>query len=331
MSFRQEICNCLTTSGTGPFFLAVLDNRGSVDNANVIIHAFEGALTDKHKNAIERELLTYDAAIQVKFQIYHSDKLLDSRSLREFADLFQHQEVLLDPTGAYERINAVLKIAQNLRGQFDTAVKDLYWETTARNLVVVAPRANAKTRNEILLAAESIAAETLGSNWVGFVQSVEVTCFVPARELIQIEKPRLISRLAVLWPRRRMFSPRFSPILKAIGLASIVGVSTAAASVDTSGKTRLELKPGVSALVDMTTLGQNAYGTNNLYRAMGGLRLYLADAAPLISPFFTDQNKAAIVENVAAQEFVETETNLDQPISTGFSNLIAPIFVAYGG
>ena len=103
---------------------------------------------------------------------------------------------------------------------------------------------------------------------------------------------------------------RLSKIAVIIGLGSVSAANAGTPDIDKIDQSNMS---GITALVGLTTLGENSFGLRNRYQAMGGLRLYFGDAGALMVSTLNDKPSG---NNVADESQPET----DKPVQVAYAS-----------
>ena len=281
----------------GLYFLAGLDTRPGGKHASTLtVHAARGAFTEENEAAIRSAVAASDPGLRVRISLHSGDALHRPESLECFARRFRHQQIVLDPTGAFERVQRLLALAADIRAAFGRAVSRILWQADRSALVVVAdPRLTAP---EVLRPRlEALVAHSAGADLRRAMRSVHVCTQAPTGRYTPVDAASIAAGPASLRAARAL--------LRASGLAALMsfGALSAAPAHPFHGNGDESL-PGIAALVGLTTLGENAYGARNRYQALGGLRLYFGE------PFATspaESPRVAASATAPGQEFDPAE------------------------
>lgn len=263
----------------GLFILAGYDatqGRGGV----LTVHAYRDALSPENRAHIESTVSEVDPGAAVRFRAHSSGDLHLPGSLEAFAQLFDHEHIVSDPTGAFGRVTELLRLARQIRSDLP-AVQSILWQPHASALVVVAQDAGTGDSATREAAVRSLIDTTAGDDLRKTIRSVSVEPTMPAGRYTPVDA---LSRPAPK-PRSRLAGV----LARASGIAALIGLGTMTAAHAATPRADMDddaLMPGLIALVDLTTLGENAYGGRNQFQAVGGLRLYFGASGLLKASAF---------------------------------------------
>lgn len=269
----DELRKRLEDDRCGLFILAGLDRsegRGDV----VTVHAARDSLSPENRSFIEGSVAGLDPEAQVRFRFHASDDLHAPDSLEAFAALFDHDHIAHDPTGAFGRVSRLLRLSGVIRADLGVAVRSILWQPHASALVVVTRDADSPAPLEASI--RSLIDRTADADLRKTIRSVRVSAAAPAGCYAPVDA---LSRAT---PRGR--SRLMGLLARVSGMAALVGLGTmtaAHAAVPPADMDEHALMPGIVALVDLTTLGENVYGGRNQFQAVGGLRLYFGPSGVL--------------------------------------------------
>lgn len=271
----ERLKEILRDERSGLFILAGMDGDAQ-SRAVLTVHAWAGALSAENRHFIETGAASVDAAMAVRFRQHSSEDLNSPDSLESFAGLFAHDEIVADPTGAFGRMSSLVLLARRIRVEHGGDVRSILWRSNASALVVVAPavadRTGLETAIRALIDRPECACLRSSIRSVGVESAAPSGRFTPVDGLSRPARPAP-SRLAGL-------------LARVSGMAALVGLgamSAAQAATPPADLDDIVLTPGITALVDLTTLGENAHGGRNRFQAIGGLRLYFGGSGTLVA------------------------------------------------
>ncbi|MAS03272.1 MAG: hypothetical protein CL534_00990 [Ahrensia sp.] len=309
----DELKQRLEDERCGLFILAGYDEP-ETSGGVLTIHAFRDALSQQNRAHIESSVTELDPGIAVRFRAHSSGDLHAPGSLEAFAELFEHEHIVSDPTGAFGRVTELLRLARQIRSD-RAPVRSILWQPHASALVVVAQGAGPHESEALETAIGSLIDTAACDDLRKTIRSVSVGATMPAGRYTPVDAlsrpaPKTRSRLAGL-------------LARASGIAALIGLGTMTAAHAATPPADLEddaLMPGLIALVDLTTLGENAYGGRNQFRAVGGLRLYFGASGLLKASAFRPGGEIDMIFTVpeGTSEDVAPET------------VPMPVRVAYG-
>lgn len=275
----------------GLFILAGYDEpegQGGI----LTVHAFRDALSAENRAHIESSVSELDPGIGIRFRAHSSGDLHSPGSLEAFAELFDHEHIVSDPTGAFGRVTELLRLARRIRSDL-APVRSILWQPHASALVVVARDGGPGECAALEAAVRSLIDTTAGDDLRKTIRSVSAEATMPAGRYTPVDAlsrpaPKTTSRLAGL-------------LARASGIAALIGIGTMTAAHAATPPADMEddaLMPGLIALVDLTTLGENAYGGRNHFQAVGGLRLYFGASGLLRASAFRPGGEVAMIFTV---------------------------------
>lgn len=256
----------------GLFFLAGLDGEGTAGGATLTIHSAEGTLTQEQRNFITETMGVLEARPRVRFCHHSLGDLYAPDTLEGFAGLFGHDRIVADPTGAFARVSKLLRLAGLIRAELGRSVGPILWQPHASKLVVVAKSQEDAARTRLDEAVRALVDQLGCDDLKRTIRAVAVGTTVPEHRYIPVDAAS---------HRSLQRTPGFARLLARVsGIAALIGTGTlsaAQARVPVPHVDEQSLMPGISALADLTTLGENSYGVRNHYQAIGGLRLYFGE------------------------------------------------------
>lgn len=286
------IVECLSDERCGLFFLAGLDPARVPGAAHSLtIHAAAGAIAPEQGDYMQSVLRTLDPSLTVELRLHDSHKLYSPRCLEGFAEAFAHEIIVADPTGAFARAHEMVGLAVSLRAALQGRVEQIHWVQEKSELHVVvddAPTAPDPTGSEFGQLAERIRAviqDVCSTNLANAIQSVRVSGELPVAKYTPVDNTSVLDLPPPPVDTRPAARTGLAMSLMRIA-AAVIGFGTAAtasAALPPAGEEINSPSPGISALVGLTTLGENSFGIRNHYRAIGGLRLYFGDTGILIA------------------------------------------------
>jgi len=253
----------------GLYFLAAMD-------AGVVtIHAAQGALNRDREDAIRAIVAQCDPGLDVRIRLHSREELHAPDSLGSFAGRFHHAQILVDPTGAFDRVSKLLALAKLIRAEFGRSAGRILWGADAAGLVVLAAPREGESIDALRERLAALVDRRACPELRKVIRSVKLCEEMPAGrytpvDALSVERPRTgFARL----------------LLRVSGLAALVGLGTISAVhariPPEEGGARVAL-PAITGLVGLTTLGETAHGARNRYQAAGGLKLYFGDAGGVL-------------------------------------------------
>ena len=285
----------------GLYFLAGLD-KPEHRTPVLTIHAARGTLRNEHRDFI-RSAAAFARGVDLRI-IEHSDKDLGApESLEDFADMFDHDRILMDPTGAFSRMANLVETARRLRERAGDAVRQILWQAEGATLVVVADRKIDEVRS--IVEAEIDRTD-------GVIRAARVSPTSPAGRFTPIDRLSVVPKPAPVAPAKPGLFARIAGAAALIGLGAISAANAAPSPEPSPPADSILFTPGMTALSGLTTLGENAYGRRNHYQAVGGLRLYFGEAGKLMAAALRPE---AIYDGQAANEFGDpSQDDFEHPL-----------------
>ncbi|MBA70693.1 MAG: hypothetical protein CML30_17650 [Rhizobiales bacterium] len=286
----------------GLYFLAGLD-KPEQGAPILTIHAARGMLNRSQCDFITRAARAADTEVDLRI-IEHSDKdLRTPESLEDFAAMFNHDRILMDPTGAFSPMASLMETARRLRDQAGGAIRHILWQADGAMLVVVADRRIDEVR-------ESVNSEI--GRQSGVIKGAQVLKEFPSGRFPPVDRLSVVSRKETAPLAKPGFIARLAGIATLIGLGAISAATAAPATTVEAQSDSILFTPGMTALSGLTTLGENAYGRRNHYQAVGGLRLYFGEAGKLMAAALRPE---AIYDGQAVNEFGDPlQDDFDHPL-----------------
>lgn len=286
----NDVSECLNGDRFGLFFLAGVDDGAGTQGHNLLtIHAAQGAISPENDVCIRKCLSKLDTTYEVQIRTHAPDELYSPDSLEAFARLFEHDHIVSDPTGAFSRVNELTDLAYKIRAQFGSAVDRIVWQAeTSRLYVQLNKGDDAGLKERLVKELKLLEADMAGNDLATIVAAIEVCSTTPDGKCTAVDIASVrVSPQIVVSNKKRGFARVLARIS---GIAALIGfgaVSAAGAATPAISKPDYANMPGITALVGLTTLGENSYGLRNPYQAVGGLRLYFGDAGTQMASAFS--------------------------------------------
>jgi len=272
---QNRLIEALDRTEAGLYFLACLD-KGHNESTDVLtIHALAGILSAAEKAYLAGAVDFNAPGLNLQIVEHQAFELREARSLEALANTFVHDRIIADPTGAFSRLNVLLLLVKSIRTAFPEAFAAILWETNAASLILVPSTAQQSPRiDEIKAQVEQM---TSRSGLTGIPTAVLYGSGYGSGSYTLVDE-----RFS---PKREPEMPKGSkpdrPWLRLAASAVALGfgtMATAAVAPNAGHMERNQALPGIVALVDLTTLGDSAFGTRNPHKAASGLRLFLGEA-----------------------------------------------------
>ncbi|MCB1475960.1 MAG: hypothetical protein H6883_11685 [Rhodobiaceae bacterium] len=309
----------------GLYFLAGLDQAASAGQPDVLtIHTAAGTLGDDHLLFIKDAVADIDAALVVDVRFHSPKDLYAPESLESFARLFKHDHVVADPTGAFTRAPELLALAASLRTELGDTVERVLWRAQDASLVLVlathavatdfagALHVPEKLRSQIAVLVDELA----GAGLRHAIAKVQAVAAAPAGRYVCIDQKSVLPRRSVQPVKAAGIMARLAGALALIGLGTMAAAAATTPGVEEDAQAPT---PGITALVGLTSLGENAFGVRNQYQAVGGLRLYFGDTGILLASAFVGGGSGGIDHLLDLNDNGESK-----PIRLAYGGLVTP-------
>ena len=294
----QRLSEELADERCGLYFLAGLDLETSNKSCGLLtIHVADGAINQTQEQFIRSIVETVEPELAVNVKYHSARELHAPDSLESFVGLFRHEDIIADPTGAFCRAPGLLELAQSLRAELGNLVSRILWQAEYSTLVVIAdslgteiaPSGQRVVTRELQQAIDEVVNGRASPDLRRMIRTVRATTQAPSSSYVPVDA--LSVRAPVQMPKPAGLMARVAGItaLIGIGMFSTANAATSPAAVP-------DQAPGFMALSGLTSLGENALGVRNHYRAVGGLRLYFRESASLLSPIFGTGNDLGTAE-----------------------------------
>ncbi|WP_421851410.1 hypothetical protein [Oricola sp.] len=272
---RAELAEKLQDERCGLFFLAGLDDDGRGGKL-LTIHAAQGLLNSDQECYLRSAAVTVDPALDVRV-VRHTKKALNApKSLESFVRRFQSRTILLDPTGVFDRASRLLRLVLSMDKSQRQAFTSVLWQADESALLFV--KSAGVTDDEyvdaLLVPVRTAIANESDDCLSRAVLSVRAVSSVPAGTYTPVDDLSAVAG--------RTGTGLLKSAVRALtAAAALIGVGSATlahASLPNDKTDRFTFTPGIEAISGLTTLGENAFGARNHFRAVGGLRLYFGDS-----------------------------------------------------
>lgn len=192
--------------------------------------------------------------------------------LEDFMRPFHHREIVSDPTGVFARAGMLLDFtAQARHAGAGKHVRFLFQPATGT--VFVKPTRGSSIDRVRYGELAGVLAGLVEKSMLRFIREIRVTDILPPGEYTPIDR-QSVTGISMLERARR--SAGMVIALAGLGSATAVFASTPSQH----GNSEVVYRPGVGAMVGLTTLSENALGETNLFRGATGVRLFLGDIKP---------------------------------------------------
>jgi len=296
----QRLSEELADERCGLYFLAGLDLETSNESRGLLtIHVADGAINQTQEQFIRSIVETAEPELAVNVKYHSARELHAPDSLESFVRLFQHEDIIADPTGAFCRAPGLLELAQSLRAELGNLVSRILWQAEYSTLVVIAdslgtefaPSGQRIVSSELQDSINQVVDRFASPDLRRMIRTVRATTQAPSSSYVPVDA--LSVRAPVQIPKPAGLMARLAGITALIGIGMF---STANAATVPVAVPDQSAAPGILALSGLTSLGENALGVRNHYRAVGGLRLYFRESASLLSPIFGTGNDLGTAE-----------------------------------
>jgi hypothetical protein len=284
--YNQKISQILHNERSGIFLLAGLDNGRFSQSEILTVHAINDTLSVECEQFIINQIKLIDASLRVKFRRYAFKNLYNTKSLEHLVKQFNHEEILYDPTGVFSRSAELIHIARVLREEFGNCLSSILWQSTTGKIQLVFKGNLLGSTSGFLQSIEQLEQDAIqtfqqhsSSSLLKAVVEIKANMEIPIGAYTPVDALSFRAVMKNDNPLNALW--KVSGIAAAIGLGSVVAAS-ASISPAVQPEAKPVMLPGVSAFPGLTTLGENAFGINNAYRSMGGLKLYFGNSEPIL-------------------------------------------------
>lgn len=265
----DNLAGKLVDDRCGLYFLAAMDTDV------VTVHAAQGALNREHEDAIREIVAACDPKMGLRIERHSEQELHAPDSLESFAGRFGHAQILVDPTGAFERVSRLLVLAKLIRADFGRSVDRILWRADAAALVVLTAPRQGESLDVLRGRLDALVEQRACSELRKVIRSVRLCEEMPAGRHTPVDTA------SVARPRTGLAKL----LLRVSGVAALLGLGTMSAvhaRIPPDEGNAGAAMPAITGLVGLTTLGETAHGARNRYQAAGGLKLYFGDAGRLL-------------------------------------------------
>lgn len=264
----EGLAQIVRKHGVG-FFLAGLDYFVFARKPTLSLHFVGGQVSTSDQDILDRAVKTAFPQVRLIFKEHQGRALNQPNNLKSFSNLFKHQHIVCDPTGAFERLHTLLRVNDALALQFP-ALDHMLWEPDTRSFVAVVD--DAKAIGIIEARAKRLLRRHLSQGYALTVRNVTATLKPPQGRYVLVCPASVENKLS-----SGSSLPMRARMAGMAALFSLGSVSSTYAMPSTIIDQQRQLEPGVSALLGLTTLGEKASGHRNPLQALGGLRLYFGN------------------------------------------------------
>lgn len=222
-----EFARMFQCSEFGRSFLVGMDSSES-GAQRVSVHASRVSMTRKQSRYLSRMLRQKLHVKTCRIKRYGVRTLERARSLETFMAPYQHDHILYDPTGVFDRASRLLRFATEIRAELDGAVDKLLWQGDKSALIVVLNNDNTGDQwrfggaSPVTIEASirSLLSKTCDGDSTDFIRAVRVGYAVPNIAATPIDQLSLNSQDGVLeWLKSRTGTS---------ALAALIGVGAVA-------------------------------------------------------------------------------------------------------
>lgn len=301
----SKLANALDTCDGGLYFLAGVDAVGFGRGDVLTVHYASGSLSLEHETNIRNAVLKVSRDIAVRFREHSSRVLFRPSSLEKLSNMFGHQHIVADPTGAFSRVEQLVGFVKSLRAKFGSRIGRVLWFAEKRKLCFCD---SSVTRDELV----DVLKDEGGGDLINSIEVLDVVESIPDGRFSVVDH----KSISAAGKRRMGLSlARLSGLAAAAGIGALPFMANASVNPVTGATAQ---QPALTALVGLTTFGENSFGYRNHFQALGSLRLYFGDSGPILVAGCV----ASHIRNADCslkQEFVNTPQSTNGVVPAGTS------------
>lgn len=230
---HQHIIDVAQSAKFGRPFLIALD-KSETTNPVLTIHASHASMSKRQARLLKAELAGNSQYSSLELKRYSIKTLEQPNSVEAFLAPFQHEQIILDPTGAFTRSEKLVGFAAEVRNLCSEQIRKVLWHNQNATLNVVFDRSvfpddrTARTR-ELVSCERKIRAALLrafGAETASFVKSMELGFSEPASGTTPVDI--LSSRRPVHTAQTAGPARKVGAILSAVAATLSIGALSAA-------------------------------------------------------------------------------------------------------
>lgn len=280
----------------GLYFLVGVDHVGE-DWQLITVHSSPMGVNPAQKKYLTEEFSKRYSNVEVRVNYHSWDALSAPKSLESFTKLFQHDEIVKDPTESFAKAKELVNITKKLRLRFHKYIKGIFWQSETGTLIVAqdcksdGSLSGDISTEKLQLVVNYILEHSSRSGLKHLVRNVKLVddisfgkytpidilsepAAVSVPKTVPVDVSNRVKKKHRLWAK-------IGSLSAIIGLGALTSVNAHAISnlpADEHIEEPEKHLPGVSALTGLTSLGESAFGRWNYYRAVGGMRLFLGES-----------------------------------------------------
>lgn len=224
----------------------------------VTIHASNASMSKRQARLLKAEVAKKSAIIKVVLNRYSMKALERPKSLEAFLSPFKHEQIVLDPTGAFARSEKLVSFATQVRELCEGQIRKVLWHSQNATLNIVFDRSvfsnDRTTRTRELVSCERKIRLTLleifGPDTASFVRSMQLGFSEPASGTTPVDIQS--SSIPVKSTQSVGYARKLGTALSALAASLSIGALSTAhgqelgtAPAVSSGNGELSVKSGV--------------------------------------------------------------------------------------
>lgn len=272
------VLNVLSDRRFGRFFLAAVDQATLIRRRTLTVHASAETLSIQQEQDLQSAIAGVDRFLRIRVKRYSLQTLAAPRSIESFHGPFEHDKIVSDPTGAFERAKDLLVFTRHLRVRFGNDIGEIFWRSASGELFLDLSKSDSRrdtgSAEKILASAERLLADHLAVSTSRYIKSLNVVGRRPSGELTPVDEQSVVHD----HPLRGVAAAagKLASISALVGFGWAIPANAKASAID---ELHIVL-PGISALPGLTSLGDDAFGTRASPRAFGGIRIFFGNSEP---------------------------------------------------
>ncbi|MEP0518696.1 MAG: hypothetical protein ABJO09_00335 [Hyphomicrobiales bacterium] len=230
---QQYIVDTVQKAEFGRPFLIALDRLES-SKPVLTIHASNASMSKRQARLLRKELSKKAQFSNLVLNRYSMKKLEQPKSLEAFLSPFMHEQIVFDPTGAFERSEKLVSFASRVRDLCNGQIYKVLWHSRNATLHIVFNRSlfsddrTTRTRDLVLHERKIRIAllEVVGPDTASFVKSMELGFSEPASGTTPVDSRSFKLRLNST--HSSGIARKFGSILSALAASLSIGAVSAA-------------------------------------------------------------------------------------------------------
>ncbi len=133
----KDILDILQAPGAGRPFLAGIDRRRAGRRDTLTVHAAAASMSSGQSRELSARLKRANGALRVRVKRHPARTLETARSLQAFLKPFDHQRIVFDPTGVFDRGARLVELVKSARRACGFGMRKCLWHSPTGTLYVV--------------------------------------------------------------------------------------------------------------------------------------------------------------------------------------------------